>query len=261
MRRMTWTVSLGFSVPFLNPQQATKSFKTRTATMVVAAAASSRDPRSNPKIPTVQSLLCQDSQGGWERCWEGGVTPWDLGTPTPVLLRLVQTGGLPLGRALVPGCGGGYDVVAMACPERHVVGVDISETAIKKALERTSELPNKENFTFEAADFFNWRPAELFDLIFDYTFFCAIDPALRIAWASQIGNLLKPDGELITLMYPVDQYEGGPPFAVSPEEYEKVLGPLGFKAISVEDNELAIEPRKGKEKLGRWKRNSPQALM
>lgn len=34
-----------------------------------------------------------------------GVTPWDLGQPTPVILHLHQTGALPKGRALVPGCG------------------------------------------------------------------------------------------------------------------------------------------------------------
>jgi hypothetical protein len=29
----------------------------------------------------------------------------------------------------------GYDIVATACPERYVVGLDISDIAIKKALE------------------------------------------------------------------------------------------------------------------------------
>ena len=29
----------------------------------------------------------------------------------------------------------GYDVVAMACAERHVVGLDVSDIAIKKAIE------------------------------------------------------------------------------------------------------------------------------
>lgn len=43
--------------------------------------------------------------GGWEKCWEQGVTPWDLGRPTPIILHLHQTGALPKGRALVPGCG------------------------------------------------------------------------------------------------------------------------------------------------------------
>lgn len=42
---------------------------------------------------------------GWEKCWDKGLTPWDLGRPTPVVLQLVQSGTLPKGRVLVPGCG------------------------------------------------------------------------------------------------------------------------------------------------------------
>ncbi|PPD66982.1 hypothetical protein GOBAR_DD36137 [Gossypium barbadense] len=74
-----------------------------------------------------------------------------------------------MGRVLVPGCGTGYDVVAMACPGRYVVGLDISEEAIKKAKQMSSSLPNADDFTFIKADFFSWRPTDLFDLIFDYT--------------------------------------------------------------------------------------------
>jgi hypothetical protein len=45
------------------------------------------------------------SSDGWEKSWEFGVTPWDLGKPTPVIKHLVKSGTLPKGRALVPGCG------------------------------------------------------------------------------------------------------------------------------------------------------------
>uniref|UniRef100_A0A1D1XSJ7 Putative thiol methyltransferase 2 n=1 Tax=Anthurium amnicola TaxID=1678845 RepID=A0A1D1XSJ7_9ARAE len=215
----------------------------------------------NPKVARLQSLLSEGSEGGWEKCWEEGLTPWDIGRPTPVILHLLQIGALPKGRALVPGCGSGHDVVAMACPERYVVGLDISESAINKACELTSTLPNKHCFSFLAEDFFTWRPTELFDLVFDYTFFCAIDPCMRSAWANKICDILRPDGELITLMYPIGDYVGGPPYAVSVDDYEEVLNPVGFEAISVVDNELAIERRKEKEKLGRWRRQLAQSLL
>ena len=46
---------------------------------------------------------------GWSRCWDEGVTPWDLGQPTPAVVELVQMGTLPRDGAtatvLVPGCG------------------------------------------------------------------------------------------------------------------------------------------------------------
>ncbi|XP_065634951.1 probable thiol methyltransferase 2, partial [Quercus suber] len=160
----------------------------------------------------------------WEKSWEQDVTPWDLEQPTPILLHLHQTRALPKGRALVPGCGHGYDVAAIACPERYVVGLDISDIAIKKAMEIKIDaweimfsslslllnlivcsnvnavvfsLPNATCFNFKMADFFTWSPSELFDLILDYTFFCAIEPDMRLAWAQRIHDILKPGGELI----------------------------------------------------------------
>ncbi|KAL0382004.1 UNVERIFIED_CONTAM: putative thiol methyltransferase 2 [Sesamum calycinum] len=183
---------------------------------------------------------------GWDKCWEDGLTPWDLGSPTPVLVHLNDTGSLPKGRALVPGCGSGYDVVAIASAERHVVGVDLSDNAIKRATELSSRSPNAEHFTFLKTDFFTWCPTQLFDLIFDYTFFCAIEPGLRSQWARKIRDLLKPDGELITLMFPVDDHEGGPPYKVSVADYEEVLHPLGLQATYIAENELAVAPRMSK---------------
>ncbi|KAG2728292.1 hypothetical protein I3760_01G198600 [Carya illinoinensis] len=148
----------------------------------------------NPRVDKLQQFVRGDSTGGWQDSWEQGVTPWDLGRPTPVILHLHQTGALPKGRALVPGCGSGYDVVAIACPERHVVGLDISNRAIMKAEEISDQV-------------------------------------------------------------------GGPPYKVSVSDYEEVLHPMGFKAISIVDNELAIRPRQGREKLGRWKRSSAQSSL
>ncbi|KAK6161561.1 hypothetical protein DH2020_004942 [Rehmannia glutinosa] len=257
----------------------------------------SRSPISaNPKVNEFHQVFYSDSStNGWDKCWEEGLTPWDLGSPTPVLVHLHNTGSLPKGRALVPGCGSvrvvllagllvlelkykgfsvwfssvteilcvlqGHDVVAIACAERHVVGLDISDNAIKKATELSSGSPNAEHFTFLKTDFFTWCPDELFDLIVDYTFFCAFEPELRSMWARKISDLLKPDGELIALMYPIDNHEGGPPYKVSIADYEEVLHPVGFKATYIVDNELAIAPRMGREKLGRWKRSVCQSSL
>ncbi|KAJ8651089.1 hypothetical protein MRB53_004112 [Persea americana] len=214
--------------------------------MVSSGADRPLDPPTNPKVTKLQELVNESSADGWEKSWEQRLTPWDLGQPTPVILHLLQTGALLKGRALIPGCGSGYDVVAIASPERYVVGLDIADNAIKKARE---------------ADFFTWQPRELFDLIFDYTFFCAIEPGLRSSWARCVRDLLKPDGELITLMFPISDHKGGPPYKASLADYEEVLHPMGFEAISVIDNELAVGPRKGREKLGRWKRSLKQSLM
>ncbi|CAI9108266.1 OLC1v1007830C1 [Oldenlandia corymbosa var. corymbosa] len=212
-------------------------------------------PKSSAKVEKFQQVLHSNptTDGGWQKCWEEGLTPWDLGQPTPVLLHLHEKGEIPQGRALIPGCGTGYDVLAIAGPERYVVGLDVSETAIENALKFSSSA-NGKYFEFLKTDFFTWHPTELFDFIFDYTFFCAIEPDLRSSWAVKMRDFLKPGGELMTLMFPVSNHEGGPPYKVSVADYEDVLHPLGFKAISIVDNDMAVARRKGAEKLGRWKR-------
>ncbi|KNA25858.1 hypothetical protein SOVF_002660 [Spinacia oleracea] len=208
----------------------------------------------SPAVDKLQEFLHSNPSDGWERCWEERLTPWDLGKPTPVLQHLLQTDSLPKGRALVPGSGSGYDVITLASPERYVIGLDISEVAIKKARELASSSPNANYISFTQADFFTWEPTQHFDLIFDYTFFCAIVPNMRSAWATRMADLLKPDGELITLMFPIDDHDGGPPYKTSVADYEEVLHPLGFHAISIVENELAVDRRKGREKVGRWQR-------
>lgn len=42
---------------------------------------------------------------GWEKSWQAGTTPWDMGDVTPVLAQMIAKGEVPSGRALVPGCG------------------------------------------------------------------------------------------------------------------------------------------------------------
>ncbi|XP_068649612.1 probable thiol methyltransferase 2 [Aristolochia californica] len=212
-------------------------------------------PSANPEIVETQQRIQDSPEDGWDKCWENGNTPWDLGRPQPVIVHLLNSGALPKGRALIPGCGSGHDVAAIAAPDRFVVGLDISENAIKRAKELSSSLPNANCLDFLKADFFAWKPAEQFDLIFDYTFFAAVDPSLRPDWGSKVADLLKPDGELITLISPISEHFGGPPYGVSVADYQKVLIPLGFEAISIVDNEHSIETRKGLEKLGRWKKS------
>ncbi|KAI3977930.1 hypothetical protein MKX01_001053, partial [Papaver californicum] len=123
----------------------------------------------NPMVvEKMQGIIDEYSAGGWDKCWEQGVTPWDLGQPTPVVLQLLDKETLPKGRVLIPGCGAGYDVIAIANPERYVVGLDLSKNGLKRAREISSSSPNANCFEFIEADFFTWRPTQIFDLIFDY---------------------------------------------------------------------------------------------
>lgn len=192
----------------------------------------------------------------WERAWEEGRTPWDAGASPPVLEALVRTGDLPSGRALVPGAGSGYDVLTLAADDRRVVGLELSPVAIERfeSLRREAGVPaDRARLTRE--DFFEWSPTERFDLIWDYTFLCAIDPERRGDWAERMDELLAPGGELVTLIFPVHagDPEQGPPYPLSPDLVRDLLEPR-FEAAHLEPVQRSHPARQGREWLGRWRR-------
>ncbi|KAJ0258975.1 hypothetical protein HA466_0076800 [Hirschfeldia incana] len=63
------------------------------------------------------------------------------GEATPIVVHLCETGSLPNGRALVPGCGTGYDVVVMANADRHVVGLELSKTSVERSMKLSGGTP------------------------------------------------------------------------------------------------------------------------
>lgn len=197
----------------------------------------------------------------WEERWRAGRTGWDAGRSAPALLELVQSGTLPVGRALVPGCGAGYDVLTLASPERSVLGLEIAPTAIERfdGLRTSAGVP-AERASVSQADFFTFVPGAPFDLVWDYTFLCAINPERRSAWAKQMSTVLRPGGELLTLIFPVTGFEPdasnvgvGPPYPLSPSYVERLVREH-FETVSLSKVESSHVERQGKEWLGRFRR-------
>lgn len=96
-----------------------------------------------------------------------------------------------------------------------------------------------------------------FDFIYDYTFFCALHPSLHTEWAKQMFDLLSPNGQLCTLIYPIMSREGGPPYEVSMELYQTLLLPLGFieERLDILPDEMCHPGRgEGKCALGIWRK-------
>ena len=176
----------------------------------------------------------------WEKAWQMNITPWDLkGTVCPALVDGVQQGKIKTEgqRALIPGCGAGYECVFLKnAGFQHVVGLDLSQTAVDVAKKHASEAGIK-GIDYEVADFFNYK-VQPFDFIFDYLFFAALDPPLRTQWADSMARLVQPEtGILATLIFPVcqpnDDPTKGPPYPVKLEDYEQLLMDRKFKLIEV----------------------------
>lgn len=190
----------------------------------------------------------------WEERWQGSNTPWDAGAPSPAVVAVADS--LPLGRALVPGCGAGHDVFALANEERHVTGLDLAPS-VQPAFEAQRKKLGVSSGWVRLAigDFFadEWRDdSEPYDLVWDYTFLCAIDLDQRRAWAERMASLIRPEGTLAALLFPVidapSDYEG-PPWPIDPDAIVGLLdGP--FRLESLERMSQSHPEREGKEWLG-----------
>jgi len=159
----------------------------------------------------------------WDSRYATGDTPWEKGRAHPELTSILQRF-LTTGPVLVPGCGTGHDVRAIAHTGVRVLGVDISAEAVKRAGESGSVGLE----SYQVADFLKWNAEEPFQGVFEHTCFCAIDPALREEYAKTMGRLLKPGGMLIAVFFldpGLDPGETGPPFAVTPEELNRLFSP------------------------------------
>ena len=241
----------------------------------------------DPKYPHIGRKEEEVGPPFWERLYQTGETGWDQGGPSPGLTDFLKefvgarhaAPALQPGRILVPGAGRGHDARALAKAGFGVTGIDAAESAVRQAsalarsdkigplseksrppgsgwrLERKPRRSLKlEQIEFIQADFFD-LPSSLrgpYDWIFEHTFFCAFDPALRDRYIETAADLLKPSGRLLGIFFNI-QPESGPPFGATRQELIDRFTPrfnLIFDAVP-----RSLPNREGKELLMLWERN------
>ena len=154
----------------------------------------------------------------------------------------------------MPGAGRGHDARLLAHRGYRVWGFDWAPTAIEEATRLAAA--DGVDPTFEARDVFTLAETHggFFDAVWEYTCFCAIDPARRQEYLRVIRTLLRPGGLLLACFYPLREGTDGPPFPVSREEIERVLAP-GFVVRSAQSPTRTVERRRGLEWLVLAERN------
>ncbi|KAH6621852.1 S-adenosyl-L-methionine-dependent methyltransferase [Boeremia exigua] len=249
---------------------------------------------------------------GWDSLWEtSSFLPWDRGHANPALIDLLSSSLLPPAptpppaasqqnptpgapaldarvegvqlprpveggkrkRALVPGCGTGYDVALFAAYGYEATGLEVSAHAGQAAGKYLAGAgQEKGNFESEyegkdagqgrggarcvVGDFFEdaWvseAGVEVgegggFDVIYDNTFLCALPPSLRPAWASRIAALLAKDGVLICLEFPTHKpaSSGGPPWSLPPTVHSELLKQPGAE-IAYDEGGVVVASERG----------------
>lgn len=183
----------------------------------------------------------------WQGRYDAARTSWDTGGPTPPLRAYFdQLEARRQPRILIPGAGRAYEAEYLhrAGFERVFVA-DIASAALAAVAARVPDFPPAHLLL---QDFFALTPTpEPFDLLVEQTFFCALDPGLRPAYARQCAHLLRPGGTLMGVLFDTDFGPvTEPPFGGGREEYRAYFEPyFEFKHFETATN--SIRPRAGRE--------------
>jgi SAM-dependent methyltransferase len=184
----------------------------------------------------------------WDTNYETQTDGWDLGGPTPVFQRLISSQELLPGRMIVLGAGRGYDAHEFARDGFEVTAVDFSSYAVRE-MERLAD-PEAPIEILQSDIFALSHELDgSFDYVLEYVCFCAIDPTRRGDYADLVHRLLKPNGHFIDLAYPLEERQGGPPFAVSESEIMQLFTEWGFRLVLREKRSESIKRRRDPEKL------------
>lgn len=187
----------------------------------------------------------------WNRRYLEGDTPWDKGNAHPALHTVPSCGALS-GRVLVPGCGTGHDVRALAAQGLDVTGLDLAPLALHRA--RIFPIVGRERYVegdlFDLPeDFYGY-----FDGVFEHTCFCAIDPARRTAYVDAVASALKPGGRLLAIFFTDPDNGGeGPPFACTVGELDDLFG-RKFRLLLEHGEVATFTEREGRELLRLYQR-------
>lgn len=185
----------------------------------------------------------------WEDLYTRRSDRWDLGGPTPPLVEyLHRHHATPpsAGRVAVPGCGRGHDARLLARRGYQVWGFDFAAAAIEeaRALAGRAGVP----VAFEQRDVFGLGAGYggFFDGLWEYTSFCAVEPARRAEYVAMARAVLKPDGWLLACFFPVRDGTGGPPFPATQDEIRRLWSPA-FDLVETYVPECSAPGRQGVE--------------
>ena len=177
--------------------------------------------------------------GFWHQRWREGKIGFHLNETNPNLAEWYSRLGIHPGqRVFVPLCGKSLDLLWLERQGVEVVGVEISELAVRGFFEENGLEPEVVSvnahdawragkITLLRADYFDLQPGDLgpVDAVYDRASLIALPPDMRAEYAEKMRELVSIDVPmlLITLDYPGHQMSG-PPFPVSRGEVGELYG-------------------------------------
>jgi thiopurine S-methyltransferase len=178
----------------------------------------------------------------WSRKYQEGQTGWDMGEVSPPIQAYIEQLTNKQLSILIPGAGNAYEAAFLFEQGfQDVTILDLAKEPLENFKKRVPEFPQK---NLMQQDFFDHQGQ--YDLIIEQTFFCALDPSLRVPYIDQMKALLNQGGKLVGLLFDFRLTEEGPPFGGDADAYSLAFQKrFDIKTLAPCYN--SIKPRDGKE--------------
>lgn len=194
----------------------------------------------------------------WHERWQRQQIGFHQDAINPYLQQFWREAGMPVaGRVFVPLCGKSRDMVWLREQGCEVVGVELSEIAVRDFFAELKLVPQERDsgsfrcyeaagYTLLCGDFFALTAQDLGPLagVYDRASLVALPPEMRQRYAAHMLQLM-PHGIrtlLVAFEYPQQEMEG-PPFSVEAGEVADLYAAAHDMALLYDADILAREPR------------------
>ena len=178
----------------------------------------------------------------WTERYDACKDGWDLGCISPPIKEYIDQLTNKDIKILIPGAGNSHEAEYIHNQGfTNLYVCDISNVPLDNLKERVTTFP-VDNLIY--GNFFEIQ--DKFDLVLEQTFFCALNPSLRQDYIEQMSKIIKPNGNLIGLLFSMEFDREGPPFGGVINNYKAMFSKkFDIRVITPCTN--SIESRMGSE--------------
>ena len=151
----------------------------------------------------------------WSLQYDNNLTQWDLGEVSPPIKEYINQLNNKDLRILIPGCGNTYEAEYLL--QQGFTNITVLDYAPALVAKLKLKFINNPAIKIIEGDFFKHTGS--YDLVLEQTFFCAIEPVLRLSYLSKMKSILAPGGKIAGVLFGKEFDKAGPPFGGIKEQY------------------------------------------
>jgi SAM-dependent methyltransferase len=182
------------------------------------------DKNPEPSDPTPNSIL---QRGSWDEVYRDlapDQLPWNAGGPDSSLVRLVEAGKVPVGRAIDLGTGPGHDAIYLVKAGFKILAVDIAPRAIELARANAKKAGVERALDFRVEDVLKLSsPASSATFINDRGCFHTLAPRDRRTYVDRVYAVLAAGGHLFLRTFSENEPPGPGPHRFTRKELEDLF--------------------------------------